>query len=169
MNRSRICVAISRCRKILARAGCGHLINFALLIPSDLGEMGSPMLSTGENMFENRSKAAFAGHLIALLYGFYIVSYFASINDGSGSDAEDIGAGLATVLVLPHMLTLWVGILFGILGFYMRKVGFLLSAGILYSVAAVVFFIYAIFLIPSIVLAFVGYSAQKKINTALPA
>lgn len=118
-------------------------------------------------MFKNRNKLAFAAHLIALLYGIYIVSYFASINNGSGTDSEDLGAGIATVLVLPHMLLLWIGILFGIIGFYTRKVGFLLTAGILYSVAAVVFFIYAIFLVPSIVLAFVGYSGQKKINASL--
>jgi len=36
----------------------------------------------------------------------------------------------------------------------------------LYAVGALLFILYAIFLVPSIVLGFVGYSAQKKINAS---
>ena len=78
--------------------------------------------------------------------------------------AEAIGAGIATLLVLPHMLVTWLGIIFGLVGFFTRKAGFHLTAAILYAVAAVLFILYALFLVPSIVLGFIGYSVQKKIN-----
>ncbi len=117
-------------------------------------------------MFQNRSKAAFFAVLIALLYGVYSITYWTDANASTSDDAEAIGAGIATFLVLPHVLTTWVGILFGLIGYFSRKTGFLLTAAILYSVAAVLFFLYAIFLIPSIVLGFVGYSSQKKMNKA---
>jgi predicted branched-subunit amino acid permease len=50
------------------------------------------------------------------------------------------------------------------IGFFARKTSFQLTAAILYAVAAVLFFLYAIFLIPSIILGFIGYSVQKKLN-----
>ncbi len=115
-------------------------------------------------MFQGKSKAAFFATVIATLYGIYSITYWVGANSSTNDDAEAIGAGIATVLVLPHVLVTWLGILFGIIGYFGRKTGFLLTAAILYSVAAVLFFLYAIFLVPSIVLGFVGYSAQKKIN-----
>lgn len=119
-------------------------------------------------MFKDRSKAAFFAVLIALLYGIYSITYWTGANTSADGDAEAIGAGIATFLVLPHVIVTWIGVLFGLIGYFSRKTGFILTAAILYSVAAVLFFIYAVFLIPSIVLGFVGYSSQKKINKALP-
>ena len=116
-------------------------------------------------MFERRSKAAFWATIIALAYGIYAIVYWAGTNSSTTDDAEAIGAGIATLLVLPHMLVTWLGIIFGLVGFFTRKTGFQLTAAILYAVGAVLFIIYALFLVPSIVLGFVGYSAQKKINT----
>ena len=115
-------------------------------------------------MFERRSKAAFWSTIISLAYGIYAIVYWAGTNSSTTDDAEAIGAGIATLLVLPHMLVTWLGIIFGLVGFFTRKTGFQLTAAILYAVGAVLFIIYALFLVPSIVLGFVGYSAQKKIN-----
>lgn len=117
-------------------------------------------------MFKNRSIAGAIGTAIAFAYGIYLISYFAGLNVDTASDSEAIGSALATALVLPHMLVTWLGIIFGVIGFFIRKQGFLLTAAILYASAAVLFLLYAIFLIPSIVLGFVGYVNQKKINAA---
>ncbi len=115
-------------------------------------------------MFHQRSKASFWATLIALAYGIYAFSYWVSTNASTEGDAEALGSAIATVLVLPHLLVTWLGIIFGMFGFFARKAGFQLTAAILYAVAALLFFLYAIFLVPSIVLGFVGYTVQKKLN-----
>jgi hypothetical protein len=117
-------------------------------------------------MFERRSKAAFWATLLALAYGIYAIIYWVGTNSSTADDAEAIGAGIATLLVLPHLLLTWLGIIFGLVGFFTRKTGFQLTAAILYAVGAVFFILYALFLLPSIVLGFVGYSAQKKVNAS---
>jgi hypothetical protein len=55
-------------------------------------------------MFKNRSVVAFLAAVIGLAYSIFILSYFSSINSEVVDDSEAIGAALATVLVLPHML-----------------------------------------------------------------
>lgn len=115
-------------------------------------------------MFEKRSKVVFASGIISTIYLIYIISYFVGINNNPSDSSEALGAGIATALVLPHMLLLLIGVVFNWVGFATRKTGLILTGAILYCVSAVLFLIYAIFLIPSIVLGFVGYSKQKKIN-----
>lgn len=114
-------------------------------------------------MFKGRSKALFFGTLIATLYGIYIVSYFAGTMSG-GSTTDRIGGTIATALVMPHMVCAWLGIIFGWLGFFGKMTWSALVSAILYCVSAVLFFFYAFFLVPSIVLGFVGYANQKKMN-----
>jgi cytochrome c oxidase assembly factor CtaG len=120
----------------------------------------------GGKMFENRSKAAFLAALLATAYAIYSVMYWSGVVGQTETleTGEAIGAGLATLLVLPHTIVTVLGALFGIIAFFTRSPGLILTSAILYSVAAVLFFLYALFLVPSIVLGFVGYSNQKKLN-----
>ena len=113
-------------------------------------------------MLKNRNKLAFIGTIIALVYAIYIVTYITGANSGTSSDAEAAGAAIATLLALPHLLITILGVLFGLLGFFLRKAGLTLAAAILYAVAAAFFLIWGWMLIPSIVLGFVAYSQQKK-------
>jgi hypothetical protein len=115
-------------------------------------------------MFGKRSKAAFVGALLGVAYAIYSVWYWAGASSDVGNDAEAVGAAIATVLVLPHMLVTVLGAIFAVIGFFTRKAGLTLTAAILFSVAALLFLLYAAFLIPSIVLGFVGFANQKKIN-----
>jgi hypothetical protein len=123
-------------------------------------------LLKGDFMFNSRSKAAFFATIIAFAYGIYAIVYWAGTNSSTTDSAEAVGAGIATLLVLPHLLVTWLGIIFGVIGFFMRKTGLQLTAAILYAVGAVLFLLYAVFLIPSIVLGFIGYSVQKKLNAS---
>ena len=115
-------------------------------------------------MFKNRSKLTFIALVLAIAYAIYLMTYFGSVNAETTSDSEAIGAGLATLLVLPSLLVLVVGILLGIIGFFNRSAGLQLTAAIIYASAALFFLLYAVFLIPSIVLGFIGWSHQKKMN-----
>lgn len=117
-------------------------------------------------MFQNRSKAAFIGALLGTAYAVYSVVYWSGANSSTASDGEAIGAALATALVLPHMLITVLAAIFALIGFFTRKAGLTLTGAILFAVAALLFLLYAAFLLPSIVLGFVGYSNQKKLNRA---
>ena len=77
-----------------------------------------------------------------------------STNDSSG--------GLTILLMTPHLILLLIGVLFGWVGFATGKAGFSLAAAILYSVSAVLAIMNALFLVPSIVLGFIGYANQKS-------
>lgn len=114
-------------------------------------------------MFKKRSKAFFTGLILATIYLIYIISYFYGIL-GGGDTAEQIGSGLATALVTPHMVVLAIAVMFGWLAFGLSSSGFALTASILYTVAGVMFIPYIFFVIPSIILGFVGYANQKNIN-----
>jgi hypothetical protein len=110
-----------------------------------------------------RSIALLIAAVIGLVYGIYIISYFVGTTANSSSGIEMVAVGIATALVLPHITCVLVALIFNIVGWAINKRGFALTAGILYSVAAVVFISYAFFVVPSIVLSFVGYAKLKKI------
>jgi hypothetical protein len=115
-------------------------------------------------MLQNRSILTLISLVLAIAYTFYILSYFANANATSSTDAEALGAGLATLLVLPSVFVLGIGVILGLIGFFNRSAGLQLTAAILYSVAGLLFLLYAFFLVPSIVLGFMGWNQQKKIN-----
>lgn len=118
-------------------------------------------------MFKKRSKALFAANVLGSLYGMFLMSnFFGGVATTEG--AEQVGAGIATALVMPHLVLVILAALFGTLGFFLRNDGFNLTAGILYCVATVAFLLYFMFTVPMIVLAFVGYSSQKKMNARVP-
>ena len=114
-------------------------------------------------MFEKRSKVLFVANVLGSLYAIYLmVHFFGSV--GSTEGAEQIGAGLATAIIMPHLVLIILSALFGFLGFFLRKDGFNLTSGILYSVATALFLFYFMFTVPLIVLSFVGYSKQKRMT-----
>ena len=108
----------------------------------------------------------FVSLALAIAYAIYITVYFANANASSQSDTEALAAGIASLLVLPSIVVLGFGIIFGLIGFFNRSTGLQLTAAILYSVSALFFLLYAIFLLPSIVLGFLGWNKQKQINAA---
>ena len=114
-------------------------------------------------MFKKRSVALFIGTVIATIYAIYLVSYFSGVTN-SASTSEQIGGAIATALVTPHMVCVWLGVIFGWLGFILIKPWAALVSAILYVIAAVLFLMYTLFLLPSIILGFVGYGTTKKKN-----
>ncbi len=115
-------------------------------------------------MFSKRSKVLFVATILAVLYSIYLITYFGGAVGGSNDSAEMVGSAIATALVTPHMFMVSLGAVFGIIGFFARKAWAALVAAILYSVGTVLFIAYAMFTIPILILGFVGYSKQKKIN-----
>lgn len=107
-----------------------------------------------------RSLCQFLSSIILIAYTIYIVQYFFGISvDTSGESVTmSLGGSIATALVTPHMLFCAIASVFSIAGFLANSRAFALTAVILECVAAVLFVMYAPFLIPSIILGFIGYA-----------
>ena len=108
-------------------------------------------------MKKKRSLCVLFATLISVAYLIYAFSYFMK-------DADTTAEGIATMLVLPHLFVCGLGILMGLIGYLTGGTGLILASAILYCVSAGLFIMYAVFLVPSIVLAFIGYVKQKKLN-----
>lgn len=106
-----------------------------------------------------RSKIQFLSAGLGTLYSVFLINYFmGTINDLSGS--------IATALVTPHLLCCSLAAIFGWVGFFGNGRGFALTAAILYCVGAVIFVMYAPFVVPMIVLGFIGYAMIGRIKKA---
>lgn len=104
--------------------------------------------------------------LIALIIGaaylVYSLVYWSGANAGSGSSSEQLGAAVATAMVMPHLVLVALAVVFNALATFLKKSAFALTAGILYAVAMVLFIPYFFFVIAEMILCFVGYSQLKK-------
>ena len=114
-------------------------------------------------MKKKRSKLLLISDILGTLYAIYIIIYFSS-SLNSNDAAEAVGAAIATALVMPHMILVVLAVIFNWVGYGTNKRGLALTGGILYSVAGVVFLMYIFFVIPSLVLSFVGFAKLKQIN-----
>lgn len=118
---------------------------------------------TGENNMK-KSKCLLVSAIFGTLYLVYLVYYFMSNISSSGDSYEALGAGIATAIVLPHMLTLALAVIFNWVGWAKNLRWAALTGGILYSVSAVLMLIYLLFEIVQIVLSFVGFAKLKAIR-----
>ena len=107
-----------------------------------------------------RSKMLLIAAILGSLYLVYLVSYFMGGMDTTSS-AEALGAGLATAVVMPHMVCVAVAVVFNWIGWSMRARWGALVAGILYAVAMVLMFLYAMFVVIQMVLCFVAFAKMK--------
>lgn len=114
-------------------------------------------------MKKKKSVLLLISAIIGVAYIIYSISYWGGANSGA-SGAEAIGAGIATVLVMPHLICTGLAVLFNILGWAMSRRGFALTGGILYAVAMIVFPLYFMFVLIEVVLSFIGFARLKKLN-----
>lgn len=110
-----------------------------------------------------KSKCLIISAILGIIYSIYLLSYFGSVLT-NGQGAEAVGDAIATAMVTPHMICVVLAAIFNLLGALLNKAGFALTGGILYSVAGVLFLPYIFFVIPMIILSFVGFSSIKKIK-----
>ncbi|MBE7012614.1 MAG: hypothetical protein E7416_00845 [Ruminococcaceae bacterium] len=110
-----------------------------------------------------RSKCLFVATALATCYAIYLISYFFGTT-ASSEGAEAVGGAIATALVMPHMIMFLIGAVFGWIGVFAKKTWAALVGAILYSVGTLMFMMYFMFGVPILVLGFIGYSKQKKLN-----
>ncbi len=100
--------------------------------------------------------------LLGGAYLIYSIVYWVSTNTSHGSTAEGIGAGIATMIVFPHLIAACVAFVFNLLAWIMNHKWFALTGAILYTVAAVLFPMYFMFVIIQMILSYVGFAKLLK-------
>lgn len=114
---------------------------------------------------KSRSKLLFLVTALSTIYAVYLLSYTFGTT-ASSEGAEAVGAAIGTALLMPHMFMFLIGAIFGWLGVFLKKNWAALVAAILYSVGTLLFPMYFMFGVPLLILGFIGYANQKKINKA---
>lgn len=112
-----------------------------------------------------KNKLLVVALVLGLAYVVYSLWYwFGGGAAGSvGADsASQAGAGLAAVLVMPHLILTILAVVFNVLATALSKPGFALTAGILYAVAMVLFPVYFFFVIAQMILCFVAFAKMRK-------
>lgn len=93
-----------------------------------------------------------------LIYSAFYWSTALSAVDGSLS----IGSGIALLAVLPHLIFSALAVLFNLLGFCIKNKWLALTDAILYTVSAVLFPLYSIFVVAEAILSFVAFGTMSK-------
>ena len=113
---------------------------------------------------KKRSVCLLITTLLASFYAIYLLIYFSGGVAPSADTSEAIGGAIATALVLPHMILFLAGAIFSWIGYFLRANWGALVAAILYSVGTLFFLAYFMFGVPLLVLGFISYAKQKKLN-----
>ena len=114
-----------------------------------------------------RSIALIIATILSTVYAIYLFCFFVGSTASANDAAEAVGGVIATALVTPHAFMFLIGAIFGWIGVFSKKSWAALVAAILYSVATVLFLAYIMFGAPILILGFIGYANQKKINKKL--
>ena len=120
-------------------------------------------------MKKKKSKCLLVSWILGAAYVVYLIAYFFGANANTADSAEALGVGLATALVMPHLVVTLLAVIFNILGWAMSKRGFALTGAILYAVAMVLFPMYFFFVIVQMILSFVGFAKLKAKPAPAPA
>jgi len=126
-------------------------------------------------MSSRRSKAVFFFALVGLIYTVVLAVLWTSAQSALTELFETdpwlagfgtVASGVASIVLLPHFISAVIASVLGVIGFFARNEGFVLAAAILFSVALAMFFLSALVLLPVVVLGFVGYANQRRINAS---
>lgn len=115
-------------------------------------------------MKQKLSKTLLISFILGVAYMLYSLAYWGGATSGTADAAEQIGAGIATVVVMPHLICTALAVIFNGLGLFMRKRGFALTGAILYTVALVLFPVYFMFVIVEMILSYIGFAKMKKVE-----
>ena len=75
-----------------------------------------------------------------------------------------VAGGLASIVLLPHFISAVFGSILAVVGFLTRNEGFILASATLFSVAVAMFFLSGLLLLPVVILGFIGYANQRRLN-----
>ncbi len=108
-----------------------------------------------------KNKLLLISFVLGMAYSIYLFAYFTGAI-GSSEGSEQIGAALATAIIMPHMIVTVLATIFNGLGCFLNKRGFALVGAILYVIAMVLMPIYFMFVIIQMILSFIGFAKMRK-------
>lgn len=115
---------------------------------------------------KKHSGVLLVGAIIGTFCAIYLVSYLggsaSSVSEASNATALGISLGIA--IATPSVVLSCLATVFAWIGYGTRTPGFALTAGILYAVAIAIMAPWFMFNIVQMILCFIGYSSQKKLN-----
>ena len=91
------------------------------------------------------------------MYSLFYWGQAAGVEDG----AQALGASIATVMVMPHLVCTLIAAIFNVLGMLLNRRAFALTAGILYAVAMVLFPMYFFFVVVEMIICFIAFARMK--------
>ncbi len=109
---------------------------------------------------KNLNKLALVSFVIGLIYFICLIVNFIG-GSVSTNGSEQAGSILATALVMPHMITEGLAMIFNGLGCFLHKRAFILVGAILYTVSLVLFPLYFMFVLIEMILSFIAYAKMK--------
>jgi hypothetical protein len=124
-------------------------------------------------MSNRRSKAAFVFAVLGTVYTVALIVLWSSsqsaltemfTTDPFLAGLGTVAGGVASIVLLPHFISTVFASVLAILGFLTRNDGFILAAAILFSVALSLFFLSGLLLLPVVVMGFIGYASQRRLN-----
>ena len=77
-----------------------------------------------------------------------------------------VAGGVASIVLLPHFISAVFASVLAVVGFFTRNDGFILAAATLFCVAVAMFFPSGLLLVPVVILGFIGYANQRRMNVA---
>lgn len=111
-------------------------------------------------MKEKKSVCLLISAIVGTLYAMYSMVYWLDFGEQANNA---LAVGLATALVGPHVICTVMAVVFNWVGYGRRSPGMALAGAILYTVAALLFAMYAVFVILEAILSYVGFANLRKI------
>ena len=124
-------------------------------------------------MSGRRSKAAFVFAVLGTVYTVVLIALWSSsqsaltelfMTDPFLAGFGTVAGGVASIVLLPHFISAVFASVLAIVGFLTRNDGFILAAATLFSVAVAMFFLSGLLLLPVVILGFIGYANQRRLN-----
>ncbi|MFV0552901.1 MAG: hypothetical protein ACK5L6_13410 [Anaerorhabdus sp.] len=104
--------------------------------------------------------------VLGLIYMIYLVfHFFGSITNTTG--AEQVGVGIATAIVMPHMIFVLIGVIFNGVSIFTNNKWLALTGAIGYSISLILFPLYFLFVIVQIILSYIGFAQLLRNVTSI--
>ena len=111
---------------------------------------------------KKRSAALLIGAILGTICVLYVYSYMSKTTGSISGDAYSLGVSIGLAIATPSVVCAAIATVFAWIGWATCTRGFALTSGILYAVAMVLLFAWAMFWVVEMILCFVGYSKLKK-------
>lgn len=99
--------------------------------------------------------------IISSIYAGFSIPYWIDASSVSNGMIDAIAGGLAATLVLPHLVTAIIALIFNMFSIIMYKPGFALTAAILYTVSLILFPMYWTFVVIQTILMYIAFARMK--------